>query len=149
MVRTNQGGSILGFVIVGSVLALLLIGGAYFVRHSLMPSDRNSGPVAQKNEADGEPDVDISDSNAPERSDDESAESHQDDSTTQQPAGDTSGQSAGDSIPTTGNTGEDELEPDALPQTGPTGAVLSGIMLGVLTALAIGYRRSRDLATSL
>ena len=35
MVRTNQGGSILNFAIIGVVMALLLVGGAYFVRHNL------------------------------------------------------------------------------------------------------------------
>lgn len=44
MVRTNQGGSVLGFIIIGIAMALLLIGGAYFVRQQI-DQPVSQGPV--------------------------------------------------------------------------------------------------------
>ena len=44
MVRTNQGGSVLSFIVIGVAMALLLIGGAYFVRQQI-DQPVSQGPV--------------------------------------------------------------------------------------------------------
>jgi LPXTG-motif cell wall-anchored protein len=38
MVRTNQGGSVLSFIVIGAILACLLIGGVFVVHHQVLRS---------------------------------------------------------------------------------------------------------------
>lgn len=40
MIRGNQSGSVLSFIVVGGVLTLLLVGGVYFVRQQMMPKSQ-------------------------------------------------------------------------------------------------------------
>lgn len=47
MKRTNQGGSILSFIVIGGVLALLLVGGIYMVRHAQPAPDAGTTAPAQ------------------------------------------------------------------------------------------------------
>ena len=54
MVRTNQGGSVLGFIIIGVVLALLFIGGAYIIRQQVERSV-TSGPIKAPEEQKPQP----------------------------------------------------------------------------------------------
>lgn len=146
MVRTNQGGSILGFIIIGGVLALLLIGGAYFVRHSLTPAEPESDMISQQTtdeDTGGQPsedEADESQSQDGQGSEDEPAE---------QPADDDDSEPAADeSLPAAGSEGDGEI-PGSLPETGSASGFIAALMLGGLAALAVAYKRSRQLPSSL
>lgn len=133
MVRTNQGGSILGFVIIGGVLALLLVGGAYFVRHTLSPTDEREEPVVSQNDGD----------DSAQSSDDEPDASKEKDEQTDEEAtlpGRTDANSP---------SSQDNEALDDLPQTGPEGSLLAGILLSGIVAVGTAYKRSRDITTSL
>lgn len=150
MKRTNQGGSILGFVIVGAVLAILLVGGAYGVRHALKPASGNSGQIAREDQ-----------SKAPESSTEESSEGSTEGDDSKEESGTGSGSSSqheatngsettessagASSQPTTQplpTTGHSEEAPESLPQTGPVDMFLQFIFLGSLAAALVVYFRS-------
>ena len=151
MARTDQGGSILGFAIIGGVMALLLIGGAYVVRHNL-DSVAEEAPAAVEESPEDE---------VAENSDTESEQSSQDENQDQQE--DTPdfipGASSEDDSDTTSQTDQPTVETSPsettansehnLPQTGPGEVIVAGLLMsGAIGALA-AYLRSRTLATSL
>lgn len=140
MVRTNQGGSILTFVIIGGVLALLLIGGAYFVRHNLTPTEPEGDSTSQQTTDEG------TDGQVPEdeagESDSQDGRGFEDESTEQLPDEDDSEPADETPLPVAGNQGGD-ITPDNLPETGTTGGLFAALMLGSLAALAVAYSRSR------
>jgi len=48
VVRTNQGGSVLGFIVIGVAMALLLVGGVYLVRQQInTPSSQGPAQTPQ------------------------------------------------------------------------------------------------------
>lgn len=132
MGQAKQGGSILGYVIVGGVLTLLLLGGVYALRTywSGAPAG-NSGEVADNPKSAPAP--------APEGkadTDKQKADADKDKQPAQQatpPA----------SIPKTATP------PTELPQTGPVDTLLSAMVLGILVVSLGVYLQSRRLATSL
>lgn len=121
MARTNQGGSVLGFVLIGGVLALLLVGGAYLVRkNSALPSDTGTSPeTALQPEEKQE-----------ERKTQPAPEKQQ-----------TNARQEAKSIP---GAGADEL-----PRTGPVQTVVTIAMLSILAAVSVSYIQSRRLVSSL
>lgn len=131
MKRTNQGGSILGFVIVGAVMALLLVGGAYVVRHTLMPADTDRTSVAEKDK------------------DTSSDDSKQD--TTVAPKDDTKDTSSDAGKNTNETTNQPSATPPqsatedthTLPTTGPSDGIMSGLLLSSLVGVVAMYMRSR------
>lgn len=134
------------FLVIGSVLVLLLIGGAYFVRHNLSPAPKTVDPIVEQNDEtpDQLPGDDKNKENDKEDTKEEPVAGGNDSTSTQQPkeeAGNTTGSSAGsaDNAQTTHN----------LPETGPGSSLLSGVALGILTAVTVAYIRSRQLLTSL
>lgn len=151
MVRTKQGGSILGFVIVGSVLAVLLIGGAYFVRHQLAANtDLDDEPVVTQNSAGDSGDTTKDAKEDAKPSDDESkqAESGNDE---EQAEGVVTLPGSAEN-PTDESEEKDEEDAPAvtdLPQTGPADAVLSSVLLGGVAGVIVAYKRSRDAVSSL
>lgn len=130
MKRTNQGGSILSFVIIGGVLVLLLVGSTYAIRHLLMPVSNGSMPVAQEDESTSGTDK-SNESSVPKT--DEKA--------------DTSTPSQTDNTPLP--SGSTAPEAQVLPTTGPADVLVSGLMLGSLVALVATYVRSRHELASL
>jgi LPXTG-motif cell wall-anchored protein len=115
MARTNEGGSVLVFVVVGVILAGLLVGGIYLVnRQTSQP--RPQAPVAQKpqEKEQGPPPAEPGNSQSPPSS--------------AQPGPDTS----------TANNGNVEL-----PTTGPKETIGSLVVLGLLSGALAGYVRSR------
>lgn len=120
MLRKNQGGSILNFVVVGVVLALLLIGGAYFVRtNTKVTADKTSSPAPAKTEA-SKP------------------------RTTQQPSAPSPTQPAPDKT-ADGSQTPPATPPTAsnLPETGPAETLSTVVGLGLLSYGAAAYLRSR------
>ncbi len=119
MRRTNQGGSVLGFIIGAVALALLLVGGVYFVH---LQSTFASQDAPQKpQEAPTKPTPE------PEKQPGPSTE-------VQLPS----------QLPSS-----NEGEAHQMPQTGPRETILSMIALALVSGLAVSYVRSRRLLASL
>lgn len=129
MARKNQGGSILNFVIIGVVLALLLIGGAYFVRsNTKLTVDKTSSPAPTKVDA-PKPSAN-KESTAPSNS---------------PPSTDKTPNTPVPSGPTAPSTPEAS---NKLPQTGPAETLTTIFGLGLITYIAAAYIRSRRTRSS-
>lgn len=151
MSRTNQGGSIVSFLVIGVILTLLLIGGVYYARHNLLSGSQGSGEVSldsNQDEANNEQSDDESTV-----SDNDSSEIEEGDSTTDTSNGNES-QDNPDPVPVeipSGmsddseelNEGADQPNAERLPDTGPTSGLVSALTLSILTATAVAYIRSR------
>ncbi|HEU5122263.1 MAG TPA: LPXTG cell wall anchor domain-containing protein [Candidatus Saccharimonadales bacterium] len=122
MGRVNEGGSVVGFVIIGVILAGLLIGGAYFVTTR---SAQQPAPSLQQ-QPQGQKPQEEEQTPAPAEPGNQQPES------TQTP----------ESTPQTGMTHE-------LPATGPEDTLVSLIALGLLAGISAGYVRSRQARFSL
>ena len=140
MVRTNQGGSILGFIVIGAVMAALLIGGVYLVRQNLIPGVKSGAESLQ----------DSSDSTKPSKDETENAKNEGDQSTAQdgQASEPAAGTEQATDKPRT-QTGSGTISTTDLPETGPAGILLSGLFLSLVVAVTSAYIRSRGLASSL
>lgn len=140
MVRVNQGGSILNFVIIGAVLALVLVGGAFAVRQNThspregaLPAPA-SAPAPTDNKQDNPSD---DGDNAPAAGNNSAPAP---DSSTRQNNSSSTAQPPVVSAPTAGK----------LPSSGPAEIFSSIIILGLLSSLSVAYVRSRrDHATAL
>lgn len=131
MVRTNQGGSVLGFVIIGGVLALLLIGGVYFARQqSEATSDRGISPTPAENQPREE-------QSAP----NEETPPANENSSTEENAGNS--QSQNETLPGGG------VSTSELPQTGPAETLVAILILAMLAGTSASYVRSRRVLRSL
>ena len=130
MVRTNQGGSVLSFVVIGAVLVALFVGGVYTV-HGLITQSEQPAPV-QPESPSPQPDKNKSDTskNQPQKqkSDDKQSQSSQ---------------HAADN-----EAAQQKLSAE-LPQTGPAELLGTLLALGLLTGSAVSYARSRRLVLSL
>ncbi|QQG50724.1 MAG: LPXTG cell wall anchor domain-containing protein [Candidatus Saccharibacteria bacterium] len=119
MVRTNQGGSVLSFVIIGVILAAILVGGVYMVRQQ---TSQPSGEAPQEV-------VEEPPATTPTEETEKEAEKPQKEEPVQQ-------------TPQT----EKEVE---LPQTGPAESLVSLIAIALLGFTATSYLRSRRAGLSL
>jgi LPXTG-motif cell wall-anchored protein len=121
MTRTNQGGSVLGFVVVAVIMAGLLIGGVYAVRQmTAVPEQELEPSKTTENKSSG---------------DQKKQETPKSDKKT-----DTS---ESESTPPAGS-GSPEPSASELPQTGPGEGVFgAAVMLAVLGGVAVSYARSR------
>lgn len=129
MGQAKQGGSILGYVIVGGVLTLLLLGGAFALRNNW------SGQPA-------EAPTEVADRPTPAPSDTkDEAKNDTNDAPAAQPA----------PQPTAPTTPQTSTAPNArqLPQSGPADTVLSVAILTIIVASFGVYAESRRLARSL
>ena len=144
MVRTNQGGSILSFAILGGIMALLLVGGAYFIRQRLAPAERN--PQVAITQEDKKPTEQASDKEVQEQKEEPTAPDRPAESNVPVRNGSSDSESATTpAVPSTGNQ-----PADGLPSTGPSGGVLvAGGMLSALVAVIVAYLQSRRLGTTL
>lgn len=163
MARTNQGGSILGFLVIGGVLAFLLVGGAYLVRNNLAPAGQEDEVAVQQDEG-SENEEDETEQPAEDQTDGAESEPEQpaqEEEATEQPPQEETEQPTEDEtpapvpeepaeepLPVTGNQGDDDT-PGSLPQTGMAGTLSGALMLGGLAALLVLYRRSRSLGNPL
>jgi LPXTG-motif cell wall-anchored protein len=126
MARTNQGGSVLGFVVVAVIMAGLLIGGVYAVRQMTAVPEQELEPSKT---TENKP------SNDKKTDDKKKQETPKTDEKTDQ--------SKSESTPPadTGSSGPSATE---LPQTGPgENALGTAVMLAVLGGVAVSYARSR------
>ena len=139
--RARERGSILEFVIVGAVMALLLIGGVYAIRHMLAPSAQGTDSTTSESDADLAPSSDETPDVDDTKEDDSTVQNSEDDATTDET---TESESS-----TSETAAEDGQTPSDLPQTGPAQSLLAGFLLSSMVAVAIAYKRSRDLFSSL
>jgi len=137
MVRTNQGGSILGFLIIGGVMALLLIGGVYLVRKNLIPA-MGPGTVAVKDDEDKAPSSE-EDRDTPEA---EEAKPSDDETASENLPGPLK-------VADKPQPKDDNDSQRNLPETGPGGILLSGFLLSGIVAASLAYFRSRGQSVSL
>ena len=129
MARTNQGGSILSFLVIGGVLVFLLIGGAYIVRRNTSVVANQPQPVAEQ--------TDDENDDTPAAEEPEQPEGADTTETDEEPASSDEDEFAS----------SDEVAgtaPDSLPETGIEDIFLGGIMLGAAAAAGVMYWRSRQ-----
>jgi LPXTG-motif cell wall-anchored protein len=127
MTRTNQGGSVLGFVVVAVIMAGLLIGGVYAVRQLTAAPQQGADPSKITEETPASEQAKPETPKAEEKTDGSKSESTPPAST------DDPGQHASE-----------------LPQTGPSESLLGAtIMLAVLSGVAVSYARSRRVELAL
>jgi len=119
MAQKNQGGSVLGFVIVAVVMAGLLIGGAYVVRQLTSQPQVSPEPSPSQTQDDQK-------SQQETKKDTTSGESKKTDPS----------QSQAHSSEGAGNATE-------LPQTGAEDLLGPALMMGILSAAVVSYVRSR------
>ena len=159
--RTNQGGSIASFIVIGLLLLAGLGGGIYYLAQR--GGDTSEQPVAQtpasENDSANE-DSDMFNIDNPEESDDARpseersdapAEDESDDSTAPSaPASPSAPQTPPWRPPAQSPASGEPATNQALPQSGPTEFILGATALAALTFVVIVYRRSRqDLADQL
>ena len=120
MVGTNQGGSVLSFVIIAIVLVVLFVGGVVFSHNQQTTSSEGLQPT---------PPSKPQSSQAPPR---------QDVPSTQQPSTQSSPQASPSSSGQGGSTANTQL-----PHTGPNEDVLAAVVFGLITLAVISFARSR------
>jgi LPXTG-motif cell wall-anchored protein len=126
MVRTNQGGSVLSFVAIGVLVVVLFVGGVYVVHRQVTQPNPEVVPAQKPT------------SSEPEKQSSKTPEK-QDKKTPQSPS------RQSNTPPVSNSNGTNEL-----PQTGPTTELLASLFaLGLLSAMAVSYVRSRRLDLSL
>lgn len=132
MVRTNQGGSILNFIIVGVVLALLVVGGAYFIRQKTRVAPEQVPAPAPTTVTPPETD-----------------HSKDSDSTNKQPVPSTGSEKKQPSSrqQSTPAASDKSAKTKELPHTGPVQSLSTILGLGVLSYVAVAYVRSRRALT--
>jgi cytoskeletal protein RodZ len=121
MVKANEGGSVLSFVVIGAILVLLLVGGTYFVRQKLSVNAQTTGQSP--------------DTSQPKSSDQTD--------TSKEPAKKEEPATPEATQPTAPPQATTSTPPAALPQTGPVETLSVAIGVAFLTAAFTAYVRSR------
>lgn len=137
MSRTKQGGSVLGFVVIGAVIVLLLLSGVYIARHYWAPASDTAtvnGPTSSQT-------GDNSNQNKSQNSDDKAGSAPQP-STPAQPATPSAPAPSAPAAPATSS-------PSKLPVTGPADTLFATLILGAIAAAATGYVQSLRHRTTL
>ncbi len=131
MRRSNQGGSLAGFIIIGAVLALVLVGGLYGINRYNAEQNKT---IASSDESKKE------------------TEPKKDDAKKDEKSSDTPIPNDATTIPSTNMSTEEAKDQVAaaqqLPQTGPADMVLQLIAIASLSFATVYYARSRAYAHS-
>lgn len=142
MVRTNEGGSVLSFAVVGVILAVLLVGGVAAVRQHFT-NGQKTAPTSQKvtptDKKDTTPTPATSGSSQTPTNEGQSAP----DNTTGTPA---PSAAQPDTTPVTTNTAPSVTQTTSggeLPHTGPMETLTTVVALSLVTGSAVAYIRSR------
>lgn len=147
MVRTNQGGSILNFLVLGSVMAILVVGGAYLIRHNLAPAER--GPqIAAPGDRGESPKQTPNNQPAPAPKNDQPAGPNNTEPKTAQNGDSNNSSTQNTKTPQSAPT-DNRRASNGLPTTGPASAPFAGVMLSSLAALLLAYVQSRRIHVSL
>jgi cytoskeletal protein RodZ len=133
MSRTKQGGSVLGFVVIGVVLVLLLVGGVYAARHYWTPGSdvaKVNGPATSQ----------------PGDNSNQKQSSNSANNTDNTPKPAAPAQPAAPAAPAapapTSPTQPAAPAPTKLPTTGPADTLASVLVLGAITAATAAYIQS-------
>lgn len=148
--QTNyQGGSLLGFVAIGILLAGLLVGGLYFVQRYNNSDADNGGIVAsegntdEKNTSGFTDDNESSSANNGGNTDGNATKDDQSDNTATDAEESTTNESgAGSSAENTAEN-SNSSSVNQLPETGPADTMLQASVLSVVTYGVVSYVRSR------
>lgn len=157
--QRHQRGSIIGFVVVGALLAIAVVGGIYLVKNQLdgnLPGIPSGDDVAMvEDEADqAEGDVDSATEQSDESTDTSGEATDQPDQTDEQSSENRDEPQADDQsdIPQTGVDSDDDdtaedlpqtgVAVEQLPQTGLADGVYALVALGALTGSIVAFRRS-------
>jgi len=130
MARTNQGGSIVGFVIIGAVLVLGSAGLLYWVSH------RDASPIKT-------PEVNVpaaTEKDGDKNSDQTKPEPSTPDTTKE----DTNNAPTGETQPTPGSTPTTDTAVEQIPQTGPADTLMQLLVVGLLAGTIAAFIRSRQ-----
>ncbi len=122
--RTNQGGSVVSFVVVGIVLVALVIGGVYMLQHR----GGDTPEVAKTNSPVPAPSASSSSSPVPSTSKSPAP------SKSVQPVPSSSPKPAPSTVPV----------PENMPATGPSDILPSGIVVAILLGVTVSYAQSRS-----
>lgn len=170
MARLSERGSVVSFIVVGAVLAALLMGGVYFVKHQLAGKLQDDNTIQLADNAkeavedtankasDAAKDATESDKSSEEPAKEEPVASEPSvDKESTEPSKDSTDDQATSSDSSRTTSEEKTSEPkkdeqetmpatgvsvEELPQTGPGDDILSLGMIGTLAALVAIYRRS-------
>ncbi len=140
MAHRSEQGNVLGFVLVGALLVVLLLGGIYVVRHAISGSGSND--IATKNQPEtnsstaDDPDNKTNSSESSSGSQAEPGDQAQKDSSDKNSSNNQS--SSTNPSGATGQTG-------TLPQTGPADTLVSVVGAALLAGASLSYARSRRL----
>lgn len=155
--RTNQGGSILTFVIVGVVLAAMVVGGVYLLRQRGEQARTPQPVIGQADNKDKQQSQPSAQSNSDKDKKPESSTNTSQTKPEEKPASEGTGSNT--QVPTAGQatqpaTSDTATKPNVatgspidhsgtLPQTGPFDTALQLLAAGTLTAFVIAYIRSK------
>lgn len=129
-VRTNQGGSVLSFIIVAVVLLGVVLGGIYLIRRATSPT-QTTGDSSQEPSSD-----------APQSTPEEQKKPVTE-PTPATPPTSNNGQAQT-------NTGNQSPQPTTtLPQTGPAETISTALILALVTGVLVSYGRSKRQLSSL
>lgn len=128
-VRTNQGGSVLSFIIVAVVLLGVVLGGIYLVRRATS-STQTAGDNAQESSTTS-PQSTLEEQKTPATETAPATPPKSDNSQAQTNTSQSSGSAA------------------TLPQTGPVETISTALTLAVITGVAVSYARSKRQLSSL
>ncbi len=144
MVRTNQGGSILGFVVLGGIMALLLIGGAYIVRRNFPPAEIGSEIAVSDERGESSNQSDENKPSTPAPNDNQEGEGSSPKPSTVPGGVNNNTDSSNQTVtPTEKSPAVDSQNSSGLPETGPSSVVFAGLMLSGLSGLLVAYIQSR------
>ena len=137
MVRTNQGGSIVGFVVIGAVLILGSASLLYWVSHrSAAPTQTPEVSVPAASEKPTSDDTDETKTESPTDTDSdvnkENTDSTQADGSQSEPKSDPSGQVV-----------------EQIPQTGPADTLVQILVIGLLAGVVTSFIRSNKRRSTL
>lgn len=136
--RTNQGGSILTFIIVAVILGLALIGSVMFIRHKGEAAQSQTpifGPVTENK-----------------TNDDKSGDKNTDTGSSSQPGEESAPSTTNNGTDSsTGTTSESQASAPVseLPKTGPVDTLGAALIVGLVAMVVVSYVRSRHLSWQL
>ena len=136
MAHRSEQGSVLGFVLVGAVLAALLVGGIFVVKHQLAGNQVATGDSTIENQTDEPAAGDDSEGGA---SDDELKQA------LEEQAGDQKNETSSDNSDADENKSSSDST-DNLPATGPEDGAISLAGAGLIVLTGVAYVRSRRLS---
>jgi cytoskeletal protein RodZ len=135
--RSNQGGSVASFIIIGVVLVIMTTGVLYWVRHK-------DAPIARESPT---PEVTLPGNDVTTDDKKDETKSSEEDKSTSSPAPEETTKL--ESTSSTETTPTPQTDDAALPTTGPVDTALELIAIGALAIAGISFVRSRNHAASL